>query len=43
MKTFYIPLSGIQYGAGVQKAQCERIGTVVDAFGHWIPAFAGMT
>ena len=29
--------------AGVQKLQCERIGTMVNDSAHWIPAFAGMT
>ena len=29
--------------AGVQKSQCESIGTMVNDLGHWIPAFAGMT
>ena len=29
--------------AGVQKSQCERIRTIINDFGYWIPAFAGMT
>ncbi len=29
--------------AGVQKSQSARIGTVVNDFGRWMPAFAGIT